>query len=102
MEFRLIGDFLIYLSAIIAIVRAFKVDNYLRLCDHNETVTFYQHLSKFISSQREMKKYMGLWIPILITSKTEFECKRKTINNYTFMLYLFLTVGVLIIVLSGG
>jgi hypothetical protein len=97
--FETFGGFMILCGSIAALMRSYNLENYLRLQDNKETVTFIEHFKGMWIAlfNMDVQKPMVLYILIKpILKKGDFETVRKKVNLFTYMTYSLIIIGIVI------
>jgi len=88
---------LIILAGFLSLIRSYRVENYLRLCDNQDKISFIKHISRFLSSYVEFKQLVAFWLPIPILKNENHESERRIINFITIFIYISIVIVILII-----
>ena len=97
--FDTFGGFMILFGSITALIRSYNLENYLRLQDQKETITFIQHYKGMWIAMLNMdiQKPMALYMLIKpILKKGDFETVRKKVNLFTYITYSLIIIGIVI------
>ena len=97
--FDTFGGFMILFGSITALIRSYNLENYLRLQDQKETITFIQHYKGMWVAvlNMDIQKPMALYMLIKpILKKGDFETVRKKVNLFTYITYNLIIIGIVI------
>ena len=97
--FDTFGGFMILFGSITALIRSYNLENYLRLQDQKETITFIQHYKGMWVAvlNMDIQKPMALYMLIKpILKKGDFETVRKKVNLFTYITYSLIIIGIVI------
>jgi len=97
--FDTFGGIMILSGSITALMRSYNLENYLRLQDQKETITFIQHYKGMWVAvlNMDIQKPMALYMLIKpILKKGDFETVRKKVNLFTYITYNLIIIGIVI------
>jgi hypothetical protein len=96
--YHLFAEFFMLAFSITALIRAYKLENYLLLLDKQPTITYFQHYKGMVIAlwNANVNKPLVLYMLIKpIFKKGDFESHRKQVNMYTYLTYVFLICGII-------
>jgi hypothetical protein len=91
---QFISEIMFLSGSVSALIRAYKLENYLLLLDKKPRINFYKHFTGMISNVNKAFVIFFLIKPIF--HKSVFERERKLINLLTYLTYILIICAIII------